>query len=109
MHTSMCREICRQWECRKRGDRSPAAEQECVALIANSDILSKPAGDTQSRAAHRLLRHAWQPNNAASKRRSTGKTNQPKSANIVDAGQGKTSSPKLLRNTARNSPRPTDA
>ena len=39
-----------------------AAEQECVALIAESDIMSKPAGDAQSRAARRLLRHEWQPN-----------------------------------------------
>ena len=39
-----------------------AAEQECVAIIANSDIPTKPAGDTQSREARRLLRHEWQPN-----------------------------------------------
>ena len=39
-----------------------AAEQECQALIAQSDIMSKPAGDGQSRAARRLLRHEWQPN-----------------------------------------------
>ena len=39
-----------------------AAEQECVALIAESDIMSQPAGDAQSRAARRLLRHDWQPN-----------------------------------------------
>ena len=38
-----------------------AAEQECAALIAESDIMSKPAGDAQSRAARRLLRHEWQP------------------------------------------------
>ena len=38
-----------------------AAEQECKALIANSDIPTKPAGDSQSRAARRLLRHEWQP------------------------------------------------
>ena len=38
-----------------------AAEQECAALIAESDIMSKPAGDAQSRAARRLLRHGWQP------------------------------------------------
>ena len=37
------------------------AEQECAALVANSDIPTKPAGDTQSRAARRLLRHEWQP------------------------------------------------
>ena len=37
-----------------------AAEQECAALIADSDIMSKPAGDAQSRAARRLLRHEWQ-------------------------------------------------
>ncbi len=41
-----------------------AAEQECVAIIANSDILTKPAGDTQSREARKLLRHEWQPNSA---------------------------------------------
>ena len=39
-----------------------AAEQECTDLIANSDILTKPAGDSQSRAARSLLRHEWQPN-----------------------------------------------
>ena len=39
-----------------------AAEQECAALVANSDIPTKPAGDTQSRAARRLMRHEWQPN-----------------------------------------------
>ena len=39
-----------------------AAEQECATLIAHSDIMSKPAGDAQSRAARRLLRHEWQPN-----------------------------------------------
>ena len=38
------------------------AEQECQALIAQSDIMSKAAGDAQSRAARRLLRHEWQPN-----------------------------------------------
>ena len=38
------------------------AEQECQALIANSDIMSKPAGDTQSREARKMLRHEWQPN-----------------------------------------------
>ena len=38
------------------------AEQECQALIVNSDIMSKPAGDAQSREARRLLRHEWQPN-----------------------------------------------
>ena len=38
------------------------AEQECQALIAESDIMSRPAGDAQSRAARRLLRHTWQPN-----------------------------------------------
>ena len=37
------------------------AEQECTAIIANSDIMSKPAGDAQSREARRLLRHEWQP------------------------------------------------
>ena len=38
------------------------AEQECQALIANNDIMSKPAGDAQSREARKLLRHEWQPN-----------------------------------------------
>ena len=38
------------------------AEQECQALIVSSDIMSKPAGDAQSREARRLLRHEWQPN-----------------------------------------------
>ena len=36
-----------------------AAEQACAALIAESDIMSKPAGDAQSRAARRLLRYGW--------------------------------------------------
>ena len=40
------------------------AEKECQALVANSDIMSKPAGDAQSRAARKLLRHEWQPNSA---------------------------------------------
>ncbi len=40
------------------------AEQECQALIEHSDIMYKPAGDAQSRAARRLLRHEWQPNSA---------------------------------------------
>ena len=40
------------------------AEQECEALIAQSDITSQPAGDAQSRAARKLLRHEWQPNSA---------------------------------------------
>ena len=43
---------------------SGTAEQECKALIANSDIMSNPAGDTQARAARRLLRHEWQPTSA---------------------------------------------
>ena len=38
------------------------AEQECATLIANSDIPNQPAGDTQSRAARKMLRHEWQPN-----------------------------------------------
>ena len=40
------------------------AEQECAALVANSDIMSKLAGDGQSRAARKMLRHEWQPNSA---------------------------------------------
>ena len=40
------------------------AEQECHALIAQSDIRTKPAGDAQSRAARKMLRHEWQPNSA---------------------------------------------
>ena len=39
-----------------------AAEQECTVLIADSDIPTKPAGDSQSRAARKMLRHEWQPN-----------------------------------------------
>ena len=39
-----------------------AAQQECTALIAERSIMSNPAGDAQSRAARRLLRHEWQPN-----------------------------------------------
>ena len=38
-----------------------AAEQECAALITETDIMTKAAGDAQSRAARRLLRHTWQP------------------------------------------------
>ena len=38
------------------------AEQECAALVANSAIPNQPAGDTQSRAARKMLRHEWQPN-----------------------------------------------
>ena len=38
-----------------------AAEEECAALIAQSGLLDKPAGDAQSRPARRLLRHTWQP------------------------------------------------
>ena len=41
------------------------AEQECAAIITNSGIMSKPAGDAQSREARRLLRHEWQPNSEA--------------------------------------------
>ena len=41
-----------------------AAEQKCAAPIAESDIMSKPADDAQSRAARRLLRHEWQPGTA---------------------------------------------
>ena len=37
------------------------AEQECQALIANTEIPTKPAGDAQSRAARKMLRHEWQP------------------------------------------------
>ena len=40
------------------------AQHECAAVIAQSDIMSKPAGDAQSRAARRLLRHEWQPTSA---------------------------------------------
>ena len=43
------------------------AEQECAALIANSDIPTKPTGDAQSRAARRLLRHEWQPTSKTAK------------------------------------------
>ena len=43
-------------------ERGKAAEQECAAIIANSDIPNQPAGDTQSRAARKMLRHEWQPN-----------------------------------------------
>ena len=38
-----------------------AAERECRQLIAPTDIMTKPAGEAQSRAARRLLRHTWQP------------------------------------------------
>ena len=43
------------------------AEQECKALIANSDIMSNPAGDAQAREARRLLRHEWQPISATAR------------------------------------------
>ena len=43
---------------------SKTAEQECTAIIAKSDIMSKPAGDTQSREARKMLRHEWQPTSA---------------------------------------------
>ena len=39
-----------------------AAEQECQALVDESEIMSKPAGKAQSDAARKLLRHEWQPN-----------------------------------------------
>ena len=42
-------------------ERGKTAEQECAALVANSDIPTKPAGDAQSRAARKMLRHEWQP------------------------------------------------
>ena len=38
-----------------------AAEQECRALVDESDTMSKPAGKAQSDAARKLLRHEWQP------------------------------------------------
>ena len=38
-----------------------AAQRECAALVANSDIPTKPAGDAQSREASRLLRHEGSP------------------------------------------------
>ena len=44
-----------------------AAEQECQALIAQSGIMTKRAGDAQSRAARQLLRHEWQPNSETAK------------------------------------------
>ena len=46
------------------GELGAAAEQECRQLIAPSAVMSQPAGDAQSRAARRLLRHEWQPNSA---------------------------------------------
>ena len=45
----------------KLSELAATAEQECRELIAQSDVMSKPAGDAQSRAARRLLRHEWQP------------------------------------------------
>ena len=36
------------------------AESECAALVESSGVLDRPAGDGQSRAARRLLRHGWQ-------------------------------------------------
>ena len=46
----------------KLGELGATAEQECQALIAQSDIPTKPAGDAQSRGARKMLRHEWQPN-----------------------------------------------
>ena len=46
----------------KLGELGATAEQECQALIAQSDIPTKPPGDAQSRAARKMLRHEWQPN-----------------------------------------------
>ena len=46
----------------KLGEFGATAEQECQALIAQSDIPNQPAGDAQSRAARKMLRHEWQPN-----------------------------------------------
>ena len=40
------------------------AEQECAAIIAESDIPSRATGVAQSRAARQLLRHEWQPTSA---------------------------------------------
>ena len=37
------------------------AEEECVALIAENDMLDILAGASQFNAARRLLRHTWQP------------------------------------------------
>ena len=37
------------------------AEQECRALISQSDIMAKAPGKAQSDAARKLLRHEWQP------------------------------------------------
>ena len=48
----------------KLGELGATAEKECQALIAQSDIPTKPAGDAQSRAARKMLRHEWQPNSA---------------------------------------------
>ena len=46
----------------KLGELGATAQQECQALIAQSDIPTKPAGDAQSRGARKMLRHEWQPN-----------------------------------------------
>ena len=48
-------------------DPGKAAEQEHDAVVAESDILDKAAGDAQSRAARRLLCHEWQPNSKVAK------------------------------------------
>ena len=45
----------------KLGELGATAEQECQALITQSDIPTKPAGDAQSRGARKMLRHEWQP------------------------------------------------
>ena len=44
------------------GELGAAAEAECRECLQQNDIMSRPAGDPQSRAARRLLRHEWQPN-----------------------------------------------
>ena len=46
---------------RRLSNLGKTAEQECRDLIDRSDIKSKPAGDDQSRAARRMLRHQRQP------------------------------------------------
>ncbi len=43
------------------------AVQECAYFIAQSDVMSKPAGVAQSRPARHLLRHEWQPNSTTAK------------------------------------------
>ena len=62
------------------------AEQECQALIDQSDIMSNTPGDNQSRAARRMLRHQWQPSSKTAQAIETAVTellSDPKQAELA--------------------------